>query len=85
MKAASGGSRSALKVMDLSHVFANDNFDFKAVISKLSEISGDGPLLVVWISRYQVKTAKEIQDHVIDNKLPVTVIFDSRETITKPL
>lgn len=52
IKSATGGERSALKVIDLSHVFANDNFNFQDVITKLSELSTPTNLVNVWISRY---------------------------------
>ena len=52
IKSASAGERSALKVVDLCHVFANDNFSFTDVISKLSEISTPANLVNVWVSRY---------------------------------
>jgi hypothetical protein len=38
MNAAAAGKRAALKVLDLSHVYANSDFDFKKVLTLLSAI-----------------------------------------------
>jgi hypothetical protein len=85
LQTATGGQRSALEVVDLSHIFANEGFSFQEAIAELSKLSSPDKFLNVYVSRYQVKTAKDIQDFVNEASHPITVIFDARETLKKGL
>ena len=81
----SSNEKVALKTLDLTHIFNNQNFSFEESLKELQALSRPGKILTVLCSRYQVKCPKELQEFVLSNNINVCIIFDSKETVKKPL